>query len=218
MMKKVRVWDLPTRVFHWALVVTVGGALITQSVGGTAMDWHFRLGYAALALVLFRVLWGLVGPRYARFSSFLKPPAAILEYVKGRASAHTPGHNPLGGLSVLAMLAVILLQAGSGLFANDDIASEGPLAHLVDKAWSDQLSWVHTQITGQLIYALIELHLTAIVYHRVRRKVDLVTPMVTGDQASHASAQPANDSSRVRVIALVVMGVCAMGVHALVHW
>jgi cytochrome b len=218
-MQKIRIWDLPTRLFHWAFAVTVGGALFTQAIGGTAMVWHFRLGYAALALALFRVLWGIVGPRYARFASFLKPPSAILAYVQGRSPSHTVGHNPLGGLSVLAMLLVILLQAGSGLFSNDDIASEGPLAHLIDKDLSDRLSWFHVKVTGQLIYGLIGLHLLAIVYHRVFKKKDLLTPMVTGDQSAHGgSALPAHDGASVRTLAVLVMGACAAGVYGLVHW
>lgn len=216
--KKTRVWDLPTRLFHWALALTVGGALVTQFLGGEAMDWHFRLGYAALALVLFRVVWGLLGPRYARFSSFLKSPSAILAYLQGRPSRHVPGHNPLGGWSVLAMLVVVLLQAGSGLFTNDDIANEGPLAHLVDEAWSGRIGWFHTQVTGQVIYALIGLHLAAIVYHRVRKKMDLVTPMITGDQATDGEALPANDSAAVRTLAVLLIGACALGVYGLVHW
>lgn len=223
-MKTIRVWDLPTRLFHWALVIVIAGALITQYIGGNAMDWHFRFGYAALALVLFRVLWGLFGPRYARFASFIRSPAAILAYCLGDkrvTAAHTPsvGHNPLGGLSVLAMLGVILLQAGTGLFTNDDIASEGPLAHLVDKDLSDRISWLHAQITGQLIYALIALHVVAIAYHRLRKKVDLITPMITGDQAiGSAEAPAANDGAPIRTMAVLIMCTCAAGVYGLVHW
>lgn len=223
-MRTIRVWDLPTRLFHWALVVVTAGALVTQYIGGNAMDWHFRFGYAALALVLFRVLWGLFGPRYARFASFIRSPAAILAYCKGGkgsqgSPSHSVGHNPLGGLSVLAMLGVILLQAGTGLFANDDIASEGPLAHLIDKDLSDRLSWLHAQVTGQLIYALIALHVAAIAYHRLRKKVDLITPMITGDQPiGHHDAPAANDGAPIRAVAVLVMCTCVVGVYSLVHW
>ncbi|MGH6645400.1 cytochrome b/b6 domain-containing protein [Aquabacterium sp.] len=217
-MKAIRVWDLPTRLFHWALVVIIAGAFITQYLGGEAMAWHFRFGYAALVLVLFRVLWGLIGPRYARFASFLRSPATIVSYLRGRTGGHGSGHNPLGGLSVLAMLAVILLQAGSGLFSNDDIATEGPLAHVIDKGLSDQLSWLHAQVTGPLIYGLIGLHLLAIAYHRVFKKRDLVTPMITGDQLTESDDLPANDNAPVRTVALLLMGCCAMGVYGVVHW
>jgi cytochrome b len=217
-MKTVRVWDLPTRLFHWALVLVIAGALISQSIGGDAMAWHFRFGYAALALVLFRVLWGLIGPRYARFASFIRSPAAILAYCKGRSASPHIGHNPLGGLSVLAMLGVILLQAGSGLFANDDIASEGPLARLIDKGLSDQVSWFHAQVTGTLIYALIAVHVLAVIYHRVLKKTNLVTPMITGDKAVSGEALPANDSHPVRALAALLLVTCAAGVYGLVHW
>jgi len=218
-MRTIRVWDLPTRLFHWAFALVIAGALITQYVGGAAMDWHFRFGYAALALVLFRVLWGLVGPRYARFANFIRAPAAILAYCQGRPSPGQSGHNPLGGLSVLAMLGVVLLQAGSGLFANDDIASEGPLARFIDKGLSDQISWLHAQVTGKVIYALIALHVLAIVYHRVRKHKDLVTPMITGDKSVEENdALPAQDDAWVRGVAVLIMSTCAVGVYGLVRW
>lgn len=222
-MQKVRIWDLPTRVFHGALIVAVIGALVSQALGEAAMVWHFYFGYTALSLVLFRIIWGVVGSRYARFASFVRGPGAVLRYLCGASKASTSGadglgHNPLGGWSVMAMLLVVLIQASSGLFANDDIATEGPLAQFIAKDLSDQISWVHAQVTGNLIYALIALHVLAIAHHRWRHRVDLITPMITGDKTANDAALAVNDSGRLRALAMVVMSLCAMAVYGLVQW
>ena len=110
----VRIWDLPTRLFHWGLVVCVVGSIISANVGGNALAWHFRFGYAILALLLFRLVWGFVGPRYARFSSFAPDPLAALRHLRNGAPI-TPGHSPLGALSVYAMLVVLAVQAARSL-------------------------------------------------------------------------------------------------------
>ena len=131
-MHTVRVWDLPTRLFHWALVVCVIGQIITANVGGNWMNWHLRLGYTVLTLLLFRLVWGFVGGHWSRFSSFLYAPSTVLNYLRGQARPeHRVGHNPLGAFSVFALLAILLLQVGSGLFSDDEIAFTGPLVSLV---------------------------------------------------------------------------------------
>jgi len=118
----VRVWDLPTRLFHWTLALTIIGSIVTAKVGGNAMAWHFRLGYVVFALLLFRLLWGFFGGQWSRFASFFPTPARLSRYLGGRATAaDTAGHNPLGALSVLAMLLVLGAQVGSGLFSDDDL-------------------------------------------------------------------------------------------------
>ena len=104
--RRIRVWDLPTRLFHWALATLVCGSFVTIKLGGAWMVWHERIGYAVLSLVTFRLVWGFVGGRYARFASFVRGPSAVLAYLRGQGS-HSPGHNPLGALSVLAMLAAV---------------------------------------------------------------------------------------------------------------
>ncbi|MGB3427775.1 MAG: cytochrome b/b6 domain-containing protein, partial [Burkholderiaceae bacterium] len=134
-----RIWDLPTRLFHWTLVVLIAFSVVTVKLGGLWMDWHMRSGYAILTLVLFRILWGFAGSHYARFSTFVHRPATILDYLRGSLS-HGAGHNPLGGLSVLAILAMLLLQASTGLFSNDGNFTEGPLARLVSSAAGERLS------------------------------------------------------------------------------
>jgi len=218
-MKKIRIWDLPLRIFHWSLVILVAAAIIAQKIGGNAMEWHFRFGYAVLALVTFRIVWGFVGSRYARFSNFVFSPSAVIAHLRSRNLGEPRtylGHNPTGSLSVLAMLAVLLLQTISGLFSNDDIASEGPLAKLIDKSLSDQISSLHADVSGTLIYILIGLHIAAIAYYYFRKKENLVTPMITGDKENTTDEPSGIDSWRVRVLALAIFAVCAGGVSYVV--
>jgi cytochrome b len=213
-MKKIRIWDLPTRLFHWTLTVLIVVAVVTQNIGGNAMEWHFRAGYTILALIAFRVLWGLVGTRYARFSSFLYRPSDIVNYVRGRQEKQVAlGHNPLGALSVLAMLGVLLVQALTGLFANDDIAYEGPLVSFVSKELSDRVTWFHTEVNAILIYVLVAFHLLAIVFYWIVKKRNLIKPMITGDQEVESDAPAANDSWAMRLLALVLLAGCAAIVY-----
>ncbi|GIZ52956.1 cytochrome b/b6 domain-containing protein [Noviherbaspirillum aridicola] len=207
-MKKVRVWDLPLRLFHWTLAVLIIVAVVTQNIGGNAMEWHFRAGYAVLALLLFRVLWGFVGSRYARFASFVYGPSSIVGYLRGRGR-HDVGHNPLGALSVFALLGVLLMQAAGGMFANDDIASEGPLAKFISKEVSDQITWLHTEVGALLIYVLVGLHVLAILYYRIVRRRNLVRAMITGDQEVDAEAPAANDSWGMRLLAALLLAASA---------
>lgn len=205
-----RIWDLPTRLFHWTLVVLVCFSVVTVKIGGLWMDWHMRSGYAILALVLFRLAWGFAGNRYARFSHFIRPPAVIVDYLRGRV-AHGAGHSPLGALSVLAMLAVMLLQASTGLFSNDGNFTEGPLAKLVSGALGERLSTVHRW--GELaIYTLVGLHLAAVAYYSAFRSLGLVRPMITGDRPG-LDAPPGEDGAALRVRALV-LAMLAAGVVA----
>ena len=147
--KRIKVWDLPTRLFHWLLALDIGAALVTGQIGGNLIDWHGRLGILAVGLVAFRLTWGLVGSTYARFSQFLPSQEAIAAYLKGQWQGL--GHNPLGALSVLALLGLVTLQAISGLFANDDIAFNGPLFNLVSKDISDRITGVHKLASNLLI-------------------------------------------------------------------
>ncbi len=218
-MKKVRVWDLPLRLFHWALVLLLAVAFVTQQIGGNAMEWHFRAGYAVLALLAFRTLWGLVGPRYARFSSFLYGPSTIVGYLRGTKLKYRLGHNPLGSLSVFALLAGSLVQALSGMFANDDIASEGPLVRYISKELSDQITVLHKDLFFWVLVALVVLHLLAIAWYALGKKRNLVKPMLTGDQEIGLDAEgveAANDSWTMRLLALGLLALCAGGVYYVV--
>ncbi|MCP5371468.1 MAG: cytochrome b/b6 domain-containing protein [Hyphomicrobiales bacterium] len=187
---KIRVWDLPVRLFHWLLVVLVAVSIYTGLTGGLkGMDLHMVSGQAILCLVAFRVLWGFIGSRHARFVHFVRGPRAMLAYLRdSRAGrAWTPGHNPLGALSVLAMLALLAVQGTTGLFANDDIFLEGPLAAKVSKGTSDYLTFIH-HLAADALFILIGLHLAAILGYLVVKRDNLVTPMVTGRKVPPAGA------------------------------
>lgn len=209
---RVRVWDLPLRLFHWCWAVVVVAAVITGQVGGNAMEWHLRLGQTALALLVFRLLWGLVGGRWSRFVSFLYGPAALVRYLTGRpriGERFDIGHSPLGGLSVWALLGVGALQVVSGLMADDEIATAGPLAARVDEQVVSWATHIHTEWGLPALIAFVGLHLLAVVVYRLRGKPSLVRPMVTGDKWLPAGAEPSRDGWVQRVLALVLCVVAA---------
>lgn len=206
---RIRVWDLPTRIFHWLLAICVVGAYVSVKVGGPYMAWHVRFGSTVLALVLFRIVWGLVGPRYARFSQFVVSPRAALEYLKGGPSG--AGHNPLGGYSVIAMLAVFTFQGITGLFADDEIDTQGPLMHYVDITVSGMLTGLH-RLDQWLILALVLLHVLAICWYTLVRRQRLIRPMITGDAGTAdlpAGTSAARDDAAVWLKALVIAAVAA---------
>lgn len=174
---RLHVWDLPTRLFHWSLVLSVTIALVTGLVGGDWMPVHGYAGIAIVGLVAFRLVWGIAGAAHARFVNFAPTPGRLRAYLGGRWQGH--GHNPLGALSVFALLALLAVQAGTGLVGNDEIAFQGPLAPLVDEARSLQLTGLHQQLAYVLL-GLIGLHVLAIAAYLVVRKTNLVKPMVTG--------------------------------------
>jgi cytochrome b len=214
-MHTVRVWDLPTRLFHWALAVCIIGLVITGNIGGNWMNWHLRLGYAVLTLLLFRLVWGLVGGHWSRFSSFLYSPGSLLRYLRGQGEAsHSVGHSPLGALSVFALLAVLLLQVGTGLISDDEIAFSGPLVRFVSGDTIASATGYHKNIGKFIVMGLVVLHLLAILFYKLVQKQSLVRPMVVGDKQLSVAAQNARDSAGSRLLALVVLGICA----GLVRW
>jgi cytochrome b len=203
----VRVWDLPTRLLHWTLVALVSASVVTAKLGGLWLDWHMRSGYAILALLVFRLLWGVAGSRHARLAHFVRGPRVVLAYLRGRHPHDGAGHNPAGALSVVAILAVLLMQAATGLFTNDGSFTEGPLARLVSSASGELLSTAHRW--GELaIYALIGLHLAAVLYYLAVRRDNLVGPMITGDRRGIA-ARPVPDGPALWLRAVVLFGVAA---------
>jgi cytochrome b len=211
----VRVWDLPTRLFHWLLAATVTALVITGHVGGALMEWHARLGYAVLALVLFRLVWGFVGGRWSRFSSFVAGPARIASYLRGQAHPDALlGHNPLGALSVLAMIAFLLLQVATGLVGDDEIAFTGPLNRFVTNAQGLGATAYHKNIGQWVIVALVALHVGAVLFHLWRRGENLVGPMVHGDKLAQARAAGSRDDTRSRAAAAMLLLACA----GLVTW
>jgi cytochrome b len=216
-MVKIRVWDLPTRLFHWALVVAVVGLVVTGNVGGSWMTWHMRLGYAVFALVLFRLFWGFWGGHWSRFAQFVPTPARLLAYLQQGSPPHSVGHNPLGALSVVALLAALLAQVGTGLFSDDEIAFTGPLSTLVSSEAVSLASWYHADVGKLLLLGLVALHLLAIAYHKLFKKENLITPMLTGDREVPTPTPPAShDSLKPRLLALVVLGVSACVVYGVI--
>ena len=179
-MKHITVWDLPLRIFHWALVILVIAATVSAKLGGNALEWHVRFGLAILVLLVFRLIWGFVGGTHAKFSSFIRSPKTVIAYLKGR-TAKPLGHNPIGALSVIAILVILITQSVTGLFSNDDIMTEGPLYALISKDTSDWLTHIHT-LNQYMIYGLVALHIG-----RLFKNEDLVRPMITGRKQVSAS-------------------------------
>ncbi|MGC1172267.1 cytochrome b/b6 domain-containing protein [Polaromonas sp.] len=210
---KVRVWDLPTRIFHWALVVGVIGLAITGTIGGNAMVWHFRFGYSVLTLLLFRVVWGVVGGRWSRFGAFIYSPQSVINYLKGRGKPeHGVGHSPIGAGSVFAMLGFLLAQAGTGLFSDDEIAFSGPLTRFVSNSAVSLATNYHKNIGKWILLGLVVLHILAIVFY-LWRKHNLVRAMLHGDKELVTAVPASRDDTASRLSALAVLGACAAAVY-----
>jgi cytochrome b len=206
----VRVWDLPTRIFHWVLAACVLASIASAYVGGNAMIWHFRLGYVSFALIL--IVWGLVGGHWSRFANFVYAPSATLRYLRGASlpgEHHDVGHNPLGAFSVFGLLALLALQVGTGLFADDEISNTGPLIKFVTESTSHALTRWHRNFGQYLIIALIVLHVGAILFYLVRRNKNLIRPMLSGDKSLVVDAPASSDNLRTRLAALVLIAACA---------
>ncbi len=198
------VWDLPVRATHWLLVLTVAGAWSTHYAGTRWFTWHRWFGYATLVLVAFRITWGFVGTRHARFSSFVPGRAGLVAYLRGQVPRATPGHNPLGALSVLAMLAALLFQAATGLFANDEIASAGPFYGWIAPGTSNRITGLH-EANSNLVLGLVVLHLCAIAWYVRVAGRPLVRAMITGEKpASEVPPAEAIEGSRT-LLALAVI-------------
>ena len=211
----VRVWDLPTRSFHWLLAACVIGSVVSAKIGGNAMVWHFRFGYVVFTLLAFRILWGLVGGRWSRFARFIYAPATTLRYLRGQSRAdehHDVGHSPLGAFSVFGLLALLAVQVGTGLFADDDISNTGPLIKFVSSANSERLTQWHNSFGQWLIITLVVLHIAAILFYWLKKKQNLVRPMLIGDKALAPDVPASIDSGASRTLALVLLAACAAGV------
>lgn len=216
-MNRYRVWDLPVRLFHWSLVLLVLLQFGIAEWQWLDMQWHVRIGYAMLALLGFRLLWGCFGSDSARFGRFLRGPRAVLAYARTalqRTPAHAAGHNPLGGWSVVAMLACLAVQVISGLYASDEIMTEGPLAARASADWVEFMGDVHA-VNQYVLLGLIALHLAAIAWHALGRREALLGAMVTGRKAL-----PADPGLRFAGAwrALVLLLVSAGATWALVYW
>jgi cytochrome b len=208
--RPVRVWDLPTRVFHWLLALLVVGSIVTAKIGGNAMQWHLRLGLMVLALLLFRLVWGFVGGRWSRFAAFLYSPRDLMAYLRGDAGPggrFDVGHSPLGALSVFALLALLIAQVATGLVADDEIATTGPLNRFVTASTAARATGWHEDAGQFLIVLLVASHIGAVVYYlRVKRR-NLIAPMWSGDKLLASDTPASADALRHRVLALVLLAV-----------
>lgn len=212
----MRVWDLPTRVFHWLLALTVVGAVATAKVGGNAMVWHLRLGQVALALLCFRLAWGLVGGYWSRFAAFDWAPSSVREYLRGATGPqgrYAVGHSPLGAWAVLVMLGLLAAQVATGLVADDEIATTGPLNAYVTAAVAARASEWHEHAGQWLIWAAVVAHVGVVLFYRLRG-LDLIRPMVHGDKLLPPGAPAAADGATARMLALAL----AVAAGALAWW
>jgi cytochrome b len=214
-LQTVRIWDLPTRVFHWSLAAGVIALFVTGKIGGDAMLWHSRAGYAVASLLLARIGWGFVGGHWSRFSAFRCSPRAVMDHLRRRADSRWEvGHTPVAALAIYAMLTFLLAQAGSGLFSDDRADFSGPLSGLVSGQTVRWLTAYHKDVGEPVLLVLVALHLGAVGYYRLRKKQDLIGPMWHGDKRLGLSVPSARDDLGSRLMAAVLLGLCS----ALVAW
>jgi len=216
-MYSIHVWDIPTRLFHWILVGLVIFSFITGKIGVTAMKYHEWSGFAILVLVGFRIVWGFIGGRQSRFSSFVKGPVAVIRYasslLKKDSKPHI-GHNPLGGWSIIAMLTSLLIQAGTGLFANDDIFTEGPLYDLVSRKTSNWLTSIH-HLNQKVLTVLVVIHIGAVIFYLIVKRDNLIKPMITGNKTWH---QPHHSTWGNPVLAFILAAAVAAAAYVIIYW
>jgi cytochrome b len=213
---RVRVWDLPTRLFHWSLAAGVGLLVLTGKLGADLMVWHARIAYTVFALLLFRIVWGFVGGYWSRFRQFMPSPRTLVRHLRAPATAESAGHSPLGGLSILAFLLVLFLQIATGLFSDDQADFVGPLNAYVSNGLARLATRYHKQIGEPLVYVMVGLHLAAILVYRLRRRWKLTSAMWTGDKQLPPASPASRDDTRSRLLALTVFTACAGVVAALV--
>ena len=202
----IRIWDLPTRLFHWALAACVIGLVLTAQLGGSAMLWHFRLGYVVFTLLVFRLVWGFVGGRWSRWSALPLGLQQVRTYLQGRSSTeHLGGHNPLGSWSVLALLFFLSLQVATGLVSDDEISNTGPLSSLVSAHVASLATSWHKHWGKLTLIALVMSHLAAIAWYRWRHHQRLVSAMLHGDKQLDQPVAPSQDHARNRTWGAIVM-------------
>ncbi|MFM2083357.1 MAG: hypothetical protein RLY95_175 [Pseudomonadota bacterium] len=213
--RPLRVWDLPTRIFHWLLAFCVISSIISGEVGGNAIIWHFRLGYCVIALLIFRVVWGFVGGHWSRFKQFFYSPLTILRYLRGQSKPeHEVGHNPLGSLSVWGLFFILSAQVATGLMSDDEIASQGPLVQFISGATSSLATSYHKHWGKVIIILLIALHIAAILFYLFKKKENLIRPMLRGDKDVQVDIDllPSQDEAAQRMTALIIFAAIAVTV------
>lgn len=211
--KKRLVWDLPVRLFHWALAFLLLAQWLTAEILEGYSDLHSQLGYITLGLILFRLIWGFIGPTYAKFSNFLRGPSAILTYIKDQFGARHQnhiGHNPLGGLMLPAVLLLVGLQAISGLFVTDDVLHTGPYYQSVDEQVISVMEWLHHNIFDGIL-VLIVVHLAAVFWYQFKQKKNLLMPMLDGKKVIRKN-QSIDGSQLLKAIIIAAV------IAAFIYW
>jgi len=203
-------WDLPTRIFHWAIVICL--PLSWWSAENENYELHQWLGYTVIVLVVSRVLWGFAGSRHSRFADFLVGPRRVVAYLRGLEAAGA-GHNPLGGWSVLVLLALLLLQAISGLFNSDDVLFSGPLYYAANSEWRDIMGLVH-EVAFDALLAFVGLHILAVVYHQYWRKEPLLQAMMRGSAPGRSGREAPVPLWR----ALLIASLAAFALWGILQW
>jgi cytochrome b len=217
-MIQIRVWDWPTRLFHWTLAGLIVALVITGNVGGNAMVWHFRCGYGVLSLLIFRVMWGFCGGYWSRWRQLTCSPGLVRQYLRPSAQ-HTSflGHNPLGSLSIIAILGLLALQASTGLFSDDEIANSGPLVRFVSESTVSLATRWHKGYGKTIILVLVAIHLLAILWYLIKKKENLTRAMLTGDKSVETPAPSSKDGPTHWLLALVCILISAGLVFALIN-
>jgi len=212
--EKHLIWDLPLRIFHWSFALIVLASWYTAEQGADLIEIHMKLGFAAIGLLVFRILWGIIGPKHARFSQFVPSPQKLLCYLRNsEVQKSTPGHNPLGAIMVVAMILLISLQAISGLFINDDVFSSGPYYGSISNELEKIMRFLHHK-TFDFMIAAIALHLAAVAYYWRVKKQNLVLPMITGKKSSE-QVKAIDAISHSKIILACVLAACCVG---FVYW
>ena len=216
------VWDVFVRCFHWSLVSLFTISVASGKVGGEWIVWHMRSGYAILTLILFRLIWGVVGGEYARYGSFLAGPVRGFKFAKGllgKTHEHVIGHNPVGGWMVVVLLLLLGVQAGLGLFSNDEIATTGPLARYVSDATSITLMGRH-RLIGDILLVLVGVHIAAVLFHVFVKKEGIVSAMISGrKQLPPALASEAHGARKASLpLGFVVLSLAIAAVVIVVNW
>jgi cytochrome b len=212
MKKQHLIWDLPLRIFHWTFAATIVGCWATHELGSDYIDWHMRLGYTAMTLVLFRVVWGFVGTKHSKFKHFVVGPSSIFDYLKFGKSKSV-GHNPLGSLMVVGMLFMVVIQSMSGLFVDDEIFTTGPYFNAFGDSVDDLMNTIHHN-AFDVIGIAVALHIVAIIFYQKVKKQNLVKPMITGYKSSDDVSEAEGIKGSRIMLAVAVALLCA----AFVYW
>lgn len=203
--RMINVWDLPTRIFHWTLVGLFVFLIVSGDLGDDLIEWHFYAGYLLSGLILFRVIWGVIGSRHSRFTSFVRDPITTVTYLKGMFSgktAHHYGHNPAGGMMVIVLLILLALQVATGLVSTDDVIWDGPFYSAVSDQVAEIGGELHESIQS-LLQLLVVLHVAAILFHRFKYNDHLVPAMIHGKKPDVGGAVSARNVSVVRTLIAV---------------